>query len=246
MYRSKYEIDFNGNEAVILKHFYDYKESLNPSGFQCDPDTDSTSIVDGKMLQAYASKNHSLAFMKLFNECCHNCGLLIRKNQLNKNRKLLSNAINGNPHVRQMRSNVPYTYIVGDKYVTCQECITKPDWRIDYVMAVSTSNKYDVPVELQHLNEYEANQIALCGGFYSLYKKQNVQSKIFEHRQGENNIGKKRDLDYHNMFTTFYNIDRPYQVDTSNEKIKASLRWLKNIIHCTMNFFLTMKPFTVT
>ncbi|CAL8111033.1 unnamed protein product [Orchesella dallaii] len=50
---------------------------------------------------------------------------------------------------------------------------------------------------------------------FSLYRKQNVHCEIFEHRH------------YHNVFTTYFNIERPYKFDSSNEKIKTALRWLK-------------------
>ncbi len=226
-YKTNTGVDYIGAEPIIFQKYHEYKENMIPSSYACEEVNDSVSNVENKTLQAYASKNHTLAFAKVFGECCHNCGVMFARSKTSTNRKMLLNAINGLAEVTQMVRNVPYMYYIDEKFITCVECFRKPTWTNDYSLAINSSKRYQIPQELCNLNVYEQNQIALCGGFYTLYRKQNPQCKIFEHRQGESNIGRKRDSDYHNMFTTYYNVDRPQKTDSSNRKIKTALLWLK-------------------
>jgi len=244
-YKKQNGVDYIGNDAIILKHFYDHKESLIPCSYVCDEGLDSVSNVDSKKLQAFASKNNTVVFSRVFNECCHNCGYIFPRTHNGSNRKLVTQPINGLPRVLQISTNVPYTHKIEEKYITCLECSRKPNWYIDYNVAIYNFTQYTIPNELRNLNEYERNQIALCGGFYSLYQKQNPHRKIFEHRQGECNIGKKRDADYQNMFT-FFNTERPQKGESSNIKIKTALIWLKKITAYSRISYLIMKQFMAT
>ena len=53
---------------------------------------------------------------------------------------MLENAINGVPQVLQMKINVPYTYCIDEKYITCLECVRTPKWHNDYSVAISNQN----------------------------------------------------------------------------------------------------------